>query len=111
MADEQYLRHRVKAKEEVVGLLVTLLVAFQQIHLKFYVIHGLLVATTGPFFSFRLHLSFLDVLHVEFDSLTQLKKWSSHAFGDAVDNKAANGQVDQRGNYQVGHPEAEHGDE
>jgi hypothetical protein len=97
MAYEQYLRHRVKAEEEVVCLLIALLVTFQQIHLKFDVIHCLLVAAASPLFSFRHHLSFLNVLHIESDTLAQLKKWFSHAYGHAVDNVAANDRVHYRG--------------
>lgn len=51
-------------------------------------IRGLIDATST--FSIGLRFSFMNILHVESDSLAQLKEGSSHAGGDVVDNVTAN---------------------
>ena len=67
MADKQDLCHRVKAEKEVVGLPVPLFVPFQQINLEIDMIRGLIDATLT--FSIGLRFSFMNILHVESDSL------------------------------------------
>ena len=92
------------------GLLVALLVAFEQVNLHLYCVN-LLLATARPALPLVFLLPLLDVLYVKSDAFAQLDEGLCHVGGDVTDDDTADGHVNDGGADKVGHPESKDSDE
>ena len=98
VADKQDFRHRVKVEKEVICLLISLLIALEQVNLHLSRIDHLL-PTPGSLFSLIVLFTLLDVLHIQSNSLAELKEGFRHVICHFVDNDPADYHVDGKINY------------